>query len=277
MLTRPSVDVDAVANWINTCDGSPQNPTNVSRGVFGATVGIDRLLKMYGKYDIKATFFTPAHSVESFPTQLAKVRDAGHEIGLHGYTHEMISKLSAQQQQDVLRRSYDALSRFTGKAPRGYTAPYWSTSKELIPQLQDLGIIYDHSFMHHDLQPYWAPDSSEEWVETNHAKDAEAWMTPMTRIKPSHVVEIPASWHLDDWPPLQPIPGQMAQGFVDPHVVERLWLEQFDFGYREYDTFIFPMSIHPQVSGKPQVCEGPVKSFRSLCAPSIRAFHECTR
>jgi hypothetical protein len=35
--------------------------------------------------------------------------------------------------------------------------------------------------------------------------------------------------------------------------VERLWLEQFDFAYEEYDSFIFPMSIHPQVSGKPQV------------------------
>lgn len=40
---------------------------------------------------------------------------------------------------------------------------------------------------------------------------------------------------------------------MDTHVVERLWKEQFDFAYREYDTFIFPMSIHPQVSGKPQV------------------------
>lgn len=75
----------------------------------------------------------------------------------------------------------------------------------------------------------------------------------MTAIKPSKVVEIPASWHLDDWPPLQPMIGRPAHGFVDPHVVERLWREQFDFGYREYDTFIFPISIHPQVSGKPQV------------------------
>ena len=71
-----------MANWIDSRDGSPQNPTNVSRGVYGATVGIDRLLKLYDKYSIKATFFTPAHSIESFPEQLAKVRDAGHEIGL---------------------------------------------------------------------------------------------------------------------------------------------------------------------------------------------------
>lgn len=70
VLVAYGVDVDAVANWyngsnkvkermiqsdfsrINTCDGSPQNPTNVSRGVYGATVGIDRLLKLLDKCNI---------------------------------------------------------------------------------------------------------------------------------------------------------------------------------------------------------------------------------
>jgi hypothetical protein len=65
---------------INTRDGSPANPTDVSRGVFGATVGIDRLLKLWDKYNIKTTWFIPAHSIESFPEQIAKVRDAGHEM-----------------------------------------------------------------------------------------------------------------------------------------------------------------------------------------------------
>lgn len=65
---------------INTKDGSPANPTDVSRGIFGAVVGIDRLLKMLDKFNIKATWFCPSHSVESFPDQLAKVRDGGHEL-----------------------------------------------------------------------------------------------------------------------------------------------------------------------------------------------------
>ncbi|KXT04766.1 hypothetical protein AC578_9746 [Pseudocercospora eumusae] len=255
VLVGYGIDLDAVANWINTCDGSPQTPTNVSRGVFGATVGTDRLLKMFDRYGIKATWFTPAHTLESFPSQLAKVRDSGHEIGLHGYTHENIAKLNAQQQLDVLTRSIDAVTKFTGKKPKGYTAPLWATSKELIPQLQDAGILYDHSFMHHDVQPYWAPDTlAFSWVETNVANSASSWMMPMTTMKPSKVVEIPSNWHLDDWPPLNPIPDMgWAQGYVDTHSVERLWKEQFDFAYREYDEFIFPMSIHPQVSGKPQV------------------------
>jgi peptidoglycan/xylan/chitin deacetylase (PgdA/CDA1 family) len=44
-----------------------------------------------------------------------------------------------------------------------------------------------------------------------------------------------------------------THGYVDPHTIERMWKEQFDYFYREHDSFVFPMSIHPQVSGKPQV------------------------
>lgn len=106
------------------------------------------------------------------------------------------SSLSAQQQYDVLAKSIDVLTNFTGTKPLGYTAPAWLTSKELIPQLQEFGILYDHSFMHHDVQPYYAPDPSHEWIETNHARAASHWMRPMTKIRPSKVVEIPANWHL---------------------------------------------------------------------------------
>ena len=65
---------------INTKTGAPANPTDVSRGIFGATIGIDRLLKLWDKFGIKTTWFVPGHSIESFPEQLAKVRDAGHEL-----------------------------------------------------------------------------------------------------------------------------------------------------------------------------------------------------
>ena len=73
--------------------------------------------------------------------------------GLHGYTHEYVSRLSITQQLDVLTRCIDALTSFTGQKPLGFTAPAWSTSPDLIPMLEDFGILYDHSFMHHDVQP----------------------------------------------------------------------------------------------------------------------------
>jgi len=107
--------------------------------------------------------------------------------------------------------------------------------------------------MHHDCQPYYVPNGEENWKETNFNKQASTWMQPMTKITPSKVVEIPANWHLDDWPPFVVSKSPNSHGFVDPDVIEKLWKKQFDYFYREYDTFIFPMTIHPQVSGKPQV------------------------
>lgn len=68
---------------INTAglgNSSPADATDVSRGIFGATAGLDRVLSMFKKYGIQATFFTPGHSVESFKGQVLKVRDAGHEL-----------------------------------------------------------------------------------------------------------------------------------------------------------------------------------------------------
>jgi len=89
------------------------------------------------------------------------------------------------------------LTRFCGgRKPKGYTAPAWLTSKELIGHLEELGVVYDHSFMHHDFQPYYAPDASHGWVETDHAKEAGEWMKPMTAMRPSKVVEIPANWYV---------------------------------------------------------------------------------
>lgn len=250
VLVGYGIDVDAVSGWIQKNAGS----TDVSRGIFGATVGVDRLLKLWDKYSIKTTWFVPAHSIESFPTQMAKVRDAGHEIGLHGYTHEHVSTLTAKQERDVLTKSIEILEKFTGKKPKGWTAPAWDTSRNSVQLLQEHGVEYDHSFMHHDSQLYYVPDGSHTWESPHEARNASDWMVPMSALKASNVVEVPANWHLDDWPPFQLALKQgSTHGFVDTHVIERLWREQFDYYYREYDTFVFPMSIHPQVSGKPQV------------------------
>ena len=44
-----------------------------------------------------------------------------------------------------------------------------------------------------------------------------------------------------------------SHGFVTPRDLEELWRDQFDWVYREYDYAVFTMTIHPDVSGKPQV------------------------
>lgn len=169
---------------------------------------------------------------------------------MHGYTHEFVSELSEEQERAVLAKSIEVITKLSGKRPRGWTAPAWTTSPNTVRILEENNIVYDHSFMHHDCQPYYLPHNPD-CTETDVSKPAQDWMKPMSRLQISRLVEIPANWHLDDWPPLNV--GQVGHGFIDPDVVLRMWKSQFDFYYREYETFIFPISIHPQVSGKAHV------------------------
>ena len=44
-----------------------------------------------------------------------------------------------------------------------------------------------------------------------------------------------------------------SHGFVDPRHLEEIWVDQFDYVYREEDYAVFAMTVHPDVSGRPQV------------------------
>ncbi|KZL80802.1 polysaccharide deacetylase family protein [Colletotrichum incanum] len=253
VLISYGVDVDAVAGWLGSYGGE-NSPNDISRGLFAGTVGTQRMLKLFDKYKIKTTWFIPGHSLETFPEDMAAVRDAGHEIGLHGYSHENPTDMTLEQQRDVLDKTYRMLTDFCGgKPPRGSVAPWWETSAEGAQLLLDYGIDYDHSMAHHDCQAYFL-NTGESWTKIDYTQKAETWMKPLVRGKDTGLVEIPSNWNLDDLPPLMFIKSAPnSHGFVNTRDVEDIWRDHFDYFYREYDEFIFPISVHPDVSGRPHV------------------------
>ncbi|KAJ4172410.1 hypothetical protein NW754_002608 [Fusarium falciforme] len=247
------VDIDAVAGWLGSYGGE-DSTSDVSRGIWAGTIGTRRLLKLFDKYNIKASWFIPGHTLESFPEECALVRDAGHEIGLHGYTHENPADMTFEQQRDVLDKTWKLITDFCGgKPPRGSVAPWWETSAEGTELLLSYGIEYDHSMLHHDCQPYWLR-TGDTWTKIDYTKNAEDWMKPLVKGKETGLVEIPGSWYIDDLPPMMFIKNSAnSHGWVNPRDVEDIWRDHFDYFYREYDEFIFPMTIHPDVSGRPHV------------------------
>lgn len=192
-------------------------------GLWAGHIGTTRLLKLFEKYNIKATWFIPGHSLETFPEECAMVRDAGHEIGLHGYSHENPSDMTFEQQRDVLDKTYRLLTDFCGKPPRGSVAPWWETSKEATELLLSYGIEYDHSMSHHDCQMYWLR-TGDTWTKIDYKKTAEEWMKPLERGQETGLVEIPGSWYIDDLPPMMFIKASAnSHGWVNPRDVEAIW------------------------------------------------------
>lgn len=245
-------DVDAVAGWLGSYGGE-DSPDDISRGLFAGEVGAPRLLKLFERMQIKTTWFIPGHSIETFPEQMQAVAAAGHEIGVHGYSHENPIAMTRQQEADVLDKSIELITQLAGKKPTGYVAPWWEFSNVTNELLIERGIRYDHSLMHHDFQPYRVR-VGDQWTRIDYNKQAREWMKPLVRGRETDLIEIPANWYLDDLPPMMFIKtAPNSHGFVNPRQIEEMWCDQFDWVYREYDYAIFPITIHPDVSGRPQV------------------------
>ena len=245
------VDVDAVAGWLGSYGGE-DSPCDISRGMFAGEVGVPRLLTLFERNDLRTTWFIPGHSVETFPDQTRMVVDAGHEIGVHGYSHENPIAMSRVQESAVLDRSIELLEKVSGRRPTGYVAPWWEFSTVTNELLLERGIKYDHSLMHRDFTPYYVR-VGDSWTKIDYAKSAEEWMKPLERGTETDLVEIPANWYLDDLPPMMFIKASAnSHGFVSPRALEESWRDQFDWVYRELDYAAFTFTIHPDVSGRPQ-------------------------
>jgi peptidoglycan/xylan/chitin deacetylase (PgdA/CDA1 family) len=252
ILVAYGVDVDAVAGWLGSYGGE-DSPDDISRGLFAGEVGAPRLLDLFDKYQLKTTWFIPGHSIETFPEQMKEVVKRGHEVGAHGYSHENPIAMTPQQEEEVLLKSITLIEELSGKKPTGYVAPWWEFSNVTNELLDKHGIKYDHSLMHNDFSPYYVR-IGDSWTKIDYAKKANEWMKPLIRGEETDLIEIPANWYLDDLPPMMFIKkSPNSHGFVNPRDLEEMWRDQFDWVYENMDYGVFTMTIHPDVSGRPQV------------------------
>ena len=246
------VAVDAVAGWLGSYGGE-DSPADIQRGVFAAEVGLPRLLQLFERSEITASFYVPGHSIESFPRQVEAIVAAGHEIGVHGYSHENPISMSPQQEEDVLMKSIELVAGLAGRRPRGYVAPWWELSPVTVDLLMREGFEYDKSQAYHDFLPFYAR-VGDSWTPIDFSQTAAEWMKPYEQGHEVDLVEFGANWYLDDLPPMMFIKtAPNSHGWVSPYDLEQLWRDQFDWVYREMDYAAFTPTIHPDVSGRPQV------------------------
>jgi polysaccharide deacetylase family protein (PEP-CTERM system associated) len=87
---------------------------------------VERILLLFERHDIRATFFTLGWIAERYPGVVRIIVDAGHELASHGYGHQRAAALSRQEfRQDVVRAKH-LLEDLGGNAVAGYRAPSFS-------------------------------------------------------------------------------------------------------------------------------------------------------
>jgi peptidoglycan/xylan/chitin deacetylase (PgdA/CDA1 family) len=243
---------DAVSLWIGSYGGA-DSASDISRGVLSAKRGVPRLLELFRRYGIKPTWHITGHSMESFPRAANMIVESGSEIGIHGYLHENPQAMSRQQEADVLDKSIELATSLTGKKPTCYAAPWCEFSDNTIDLLLSRGLTCDTSMMEEDFRPYYLR-KGDSWTKIDYSKPAADWMKPWKAGQEVDIVEIPPSWHLSDASPtifVKTLPN--SQGWLTGQQIGQIWMDHFDWVYRNHDYAVYPICVHPDASVRAHV------------------------
>lgn len=208
------------------------SPTTLSAADFGAETGLARILALLDRHQIPASFFVPAVSALIHPQQIPAIMESGrHEIAVHGWIHEWLPTINdAAEEERLLNKAIDYLTKATGKRPVGYRAPSWAFSPHTLDLIRKAGFLYDSSLMAMD-EPYEV----------------------MSNGLATGIVELPIDWTLTETPYL----GRGGT-LPSPDKLFQLYKEEFDGAYEEGTLFV--LTLHPHVVGH----RAPMRYFDEL-------------
>ena len=197
------------------------SPTTLSAADFGAETGLARILALLDRHQIPASFFIPAVSALIHPQQIPAIMKSGrHEIAVHGWIHEWLPTINdAAEEERLLNKAIDYLTKATGKRPVGYRAPSWAFSPHTLDLIRKAGFLYDSSLMAMD-EPYEV----------------------MSNGQATGLVELAIDWTLTETPYL----GRGGT-LPSPDRLFQLYKEEFDGAYEEGTLFV--LTLHPHVTG----------------------------
>lgn len=196
----------------------------LSWGEYGSRVGTPRILALLEKYGVAASFFVPAVTALLHPDEQRRIVAAGHEIGLHGWVHELNATLPYEAERDLLFRATDTIESVTGVRAVGQRTPSFDFSAHTLRIAKELGLEYDSSLMS-DVDCYELLLAGE----------------------PTGVVELPVEWIRDDGAYLLMNRFQASRPYTPPADVFDIFRREFDAAYDEGG--LFQLTMHPHIIG----------------------------
>lgn len=200
------------------------SPGRLSQGQYAARRSMPRILDMLERYSVPATFFVPAVVALLHPAEQQRVVADGHEVGIHGWIHELNSRLGYDVERDLQMRSADTLEKVTGVRPIGIRTPSWDFSPHTLSITREMGLLYDSSMMADD-EPYELLENGE----------------------PTGIVELPVEWIRDDAVYFNMDRFAGLRPYTPPSAVFDVFKREFDGAYAEGGLFL--LTLHPPIIG----------------------------
>jgi glycosyltransferase involved in cell wall biosynthesis/peptidoglycan/xylan/chitin deacetylase (PgdA/CDA1 family) len=121
------------------------------------------VLEALGQHDALATFFMLGSQMHPNRSVVTAVRQAGHEIGVHGWSHSHPTTLSSQEARRQVRLAFDTIADCTGEAPHFFRPAYGILTPAIAEAALEMGLrIAGWDVTVRD----WAGQSREEMIET---------------------------------------------------------------------------------------------------------------
>ncbi len=213
-----TMDLDAHSPWMWIHrEDPPQLLSHLEQRNYGPRIGVARMADLLKRLGIKGSFFVPGAVAEMHPWILPALVEAGHEVGLHGYFHELVTQVSDAEFTRMLEASIEIFVAQTGAAPAGFRSPAWEMTPHMLSEVKRHG-FYDSSLMGYD---------------TPHSV--------------AGVTEVPVNWATDDAIFFKFLgAGDPApRGTAD---MLSAWTEEFEAS-RRFGT-LFMLTVHDWISGR---------------------------
>jgi peptidoglycan/xylan/chitin deacetylase (PgdA/CDA1 family) len=200
-----------------------------------------RILQFLKEREIKATWFVPGFTIESWPKESAAVVEGGHEIGHHSWAHVPPANQTREEEEADLVRANENIRKLTGRTARGYRSPSWDLSAHTIDLLIKHSFLYDSSLMGGDYIPYRARRGDVAELGKPYKFGAE-----------TALIEMPISWSLDDYPHFEFVrtPQSVLPGLQPARAVMQSWLDEFLYMKKTVDWGVLTITMHPYVIGR---------------------------
>lgn len=100
----------------------------------------EAMLALLQRECLRATFFLIGKRLADHPETARKIRDAGHAIGLHGFTHAEMPTLTAEQAQDEFAQALQAARQAGLTTPKLFRYPGFKRTPALDASLKQAGL-----------------------------------------------------------------------------------------------------------------------------------------
>ncbi|OUP49256.1 polysaccharide deacetylase family protein [Lachnoclostridium sp. An181] len=97
------------------------------------------ILDILKKYNLHVTFFMTGGWVESYPEDVKKIYEAGHDLGNHSENHKNMSQLSDEEQKEELMTVHNKVKKLTGCDMFLFRPPYGDYNDSVVLNAQECG------------------------------------------------------------------------------------------------------------------------------------------